>query len=147
MVWVKPSRYFVRLPRFAPRWNQSANSCGFSVGSFEYFASRASSTMVRGRKTPSRCSWRSTLGSRESRTWSSFIGSVPFCALPHGWEPAGSKLGGTLGPARRERPDRLPDLGRLAPATTLDYFTPDAPLRYRRGGPRHARSPNVFQSN
>src|SRR6202166_1610554 len=73
MVCAKPSRYFARLPVFAPRKNHSESSSGDSVGRSLYFASFASSITVFGRSTPSKCSCKRTLGNVRSISLSGFM--------------------------------------------------------------------------
>src|SRR5271157_3426454 len=81
MVCVKPSRYCPRLPLLAPWWNHCASVAGSSVGSLEYLASLASSTTVCGRRTPSRCSCKRTLGKVLSNSLSSVIVRSLSCRL------------------------------------------------------------------
>src|SRR5271157_668839 len=81
MVCVKPSRYCPRLPLLAPWWNHCASIAGSSVGSLEYLASLASSTTVCGRRTPSRCSCKRTLGKVLSNSLSSVIVRSLSCRL------------------------------------------------------------------
>src|ERR1700688_1346495 len=89
MVCAKPSRYFARLPVFAPRKNHSESSSGDSVGRSLYFASLANSITVFGRSTPSKCSCKRTLGNVRSVSLSSFMG-LEF-ALSHACSQRGSK--------------------------------------------------------
>src|SRR4029077_6082439 len=78
MVCAKPSRYFGRLPWFAPWWNQRASPSGSSAGSWSYFALLANSITVFGLSTPSRCSCNRTLGRLFNTPRSSFIEASGF---------------------------------------------------------------------
>src|SRR5260370_4107164 len=78
IVWAKPSRYFGRLPWFAPWWNQRASSSGSLAGSRPYFAVLANSITVFGLSTPSRCSCSRTLGRLSNTARSSFMKASNF---------------------------------------------------------------------
>src|SRR5947207_11896069 len=78
IVCAKPSRYFGRLPWFAPWWNQRAKSSGSLAGSWPYFALFANSITVFGLRTPSRCSCNRTLGRLFNTPRSRFIQAPSF---------------------------------------------------------------------